>query len=448
MAFGRGILLSALWLISGVCQAGGMIYVDANRPDDSGDGFSWDTAKATIQGGIDIASDGDVVMVAEGHYRGNGNYDLDCRGLGITIRSVEPNDSKVIAKTVIDANGQGRGFYIHSGEDSNCVITGFTISKGQASGKGGGMFCYASSPTVRNCVFSNNSAGLHGGGLFFQWSSSRVEGCVVVGNTAVLDGGGIECLSADILLENCVVAGNEATGGNGGGVDCYDTGEVAVNRCVFAGNSAYAGGGIYFLATSGAVQDSIFWGNDAVSDGSEIAIEEYYGSVSEMDVNYSDVDGGEPGIYVGSGCSLGWGNGNMVVDPCFVSFDFGSDVNDWDFHLQSEYGRWDEDGETWVTDANTSRCIDGGAPDAGWGEERWPNGKRLNMGAYAGTGRASMSGNPADFNVDGKVDGIDFALLGQEWDMEGDYIVDLDLDEKVGFGDMRIFSEQWLWRRP
>ena len=38
----------------------GTAYVDASRPDDSGDGLSWVTAKRTIQAAVDLAQDGDV----------------------------------------------------------------------------------------------------------------------------------------------------------------------------------------------------------------------------------------------------------------------------------------------------------------------------------------------------------------------------------------------------
>lgn len=45
-------------------------YADASRPDDSGDGLSWATAKQTLQAAIDLAPDGygDTVRVADGIY--------------------------------------------------------------------------------------------------------------------------------------------------------------------------------------------------------------------------------------------------------------------------------------------------------------------------------------------------------------------------------------------
>ena len=38
-------------------------YVDNSRPDDTGEGTSWATAKKTIQAAINVASSGDVILV-------------------------------------------------------------------------------------------------------------------------------------------------------------------------------------------------------------------------------------------------------------------------------------------------------------------------------------------------------------------------------------------------
>lgn len=77
--------------------------------------------------------------------------------------------------------------------------------------------------------------------------------------------------------------------------------------------------------------------------------------------------------------------GNISKDPIFA------DINNGDYHLQSEYGRYLPKG-TWTTDSQTSTCIDGGDPGVRTGREQKPHGGRVNMGAYGGTPFASKSG--------------------------------------------------------
>ena len=75
----------------------------------------------TIQSAINAASDGDVVIIAEGIYTSTGNRDIGFLGKAITVRSVDPNDSNIVEATIIDCQGSSsnmhRGFYFHNGED-------------------------------------------------------------------------------------------------------------------------------------------------------------------------------------------------------------------------------------------------------------------------------------------------------------------------------------------
>jgi hypothetical protein len=59
--------------------------------------------------------------------------------------------------------------------------------------------------------------------------------------------------------------------------------------------------------------------------------------------------------------------------------------------LKSEAGRWNPNTKTWVVDDVTSPCIDAGDPNIPVGDEPFPNGVRINMGAYGGTAEASKS---------------------------------------------------------
>jgi len=431
-------LLGVLLVVSvvSISNAADIIYVDVNGPNEPGTG-SYEDPFRRIQDAIDSADNNDTVIVAEGVYTGDpNNRDLHLDGKTITIRSTDPNDPNVVAATIIDCNGSEteyhQGFNFHSGEDANCVISGLTIRNGYHGGKGGGIFCYNSSPTFANCVISGNHAGTYGGAIFCQSSSPQFISCIITGNSAGWDGGALECWEGMPDFTNCIIADNNAIGGYGGGIDCYSNGDVTLTNCTLAGNYADSGGAVYSWGSNVVVNNSIVWANEA-DDGSQVVLD----ATSSVSISYCDVQDGWPG-----------GTGNIDADPCFVAaFDADGDPNMWDFHLQSAYGRWDPNRQTWVMDSDTSPCIDGGDPNSHWGSELWPNGKRVNMGAYGGTIQASMNGNSADFDIDRAVNFVDFAEFSNKWFAQEFCIEDLSNNGVVDFGDLKMFAENWLWQR-
>jgi hypothetical protein len=76
--------------------------------------------------------------------------------------------------------------------------------------------------------------------------------------------------------------------------------------------------------------------------------------------------------------------GNLFgQNPCFA------DAASHDYHLMSEYGRWD--GTKYVKDSVTSPCIDAGDPNSDYSNEPMENGGRINIGRYGNTSEASLS---------------------------------------------------------
>lgn len=107
---------------------------------------------------------------------------------------------------------------------------------------------------------------------------------------------------------------------------------------------------------------------------------------SHVTVSYCDIQGGRNGISVsGSHSTVTWGQGNINTDPLFAN------ATARDFHLKSEFGRWDAASKSWVNDAVTSPCIDAGDPNIPAVFEPYPNGGVTNMGAYGNTAQASKS---------------------------------------------------------
>jgi choice-of-anchor C domain-containing protein len=126
-------------------------YVSAETPGDPNEDGSWEHPYDSIQEAINAVVDGDTIVVLDGVYTGVSNRNLDLKGKLITVRSLNGPQN-----CVIDCQHQGRGFYCHSGETSQTVIDGFTISNGQQY-KGAGIYCVACNPTVRDCVISGCS---------------------------------------------------------------------------------------------------------------------------------------------------------------------------------------------------------------------------------------------------------------------------------------------------
>ena len=169
-----------------------------------------------IQTVIEDASDNDVIVVHEGTYVEN----IDFNGKSITVKSSDPNDPTVVAATIIDGGWAGSVVTFESEEKSTSVLSGFTIKNGSTERRGGGIYCiYSSSPTITNCTISGNSAGDDGGGIYcIYYSSPTITNCTISGNSAGDDGGGIYCCSySSPTISDCTISGNLA-GGNGGGI--------------------------------------------------------------------------------------------------------------------------------------------------------------------------------------------------------------------------------------
>lgn len=161
----------------------------------------------TIQAAIDAAEPGDTVRVAAGIYRGPGNKDLDVRGKVLVVVCGLPG------ACVIDCEGSGRGFRFHGGEDARTVVDGFTIMRGaptDVADDGGGILCFTSSPTIRNCRLLHNKAG-SGGGIKCHFASPRIENCLIAGNEArTTVGGGIALVHSSPMVTHATITGNLA----------------------------------------------------------------------------------------------------------------------------------------------------------------------------------------------------------------------------------------------
>ncbi len=255
---------------------------------------------ATIQAAITAAASGDIIEVADGTYTAAGFYNIDFGGKLVTVR----NSSGDPTKCIIDCqNVSGRrGFYFHNYETPAATVEGITIKNANAGGLyyGGAIECEEASPTISNCIITNNSAAF-GGAIDCFNASPVIKNCIITNNTATYDGGAIECsYDSNPQIINCLIANNTA-GYYGGAIDIYDSSSPTITNCTIADNTGSGGfGGVYAASgSSSTIKNSILWNN-----GDDI-----YGPTT---VTYSCIQDGDAGT------------GNINTDPMFRTGPLGN----------------------------------------------------------------------------------------------------------------------------
>ena len=189
-----------------------------------------------------------------------------------------------------------------------------------------------------------------------------VSGLVLTGNGVALS-----CHGCDVLVSHCLLVGNQSTDPNVGVIDIADSNAMLIH-CTVSDNLGTA---LSVTESTLSLYNSIVWSVDWES----IHIDES----SDLYLDHSAT-------------SFAWdGPGVFQLDPLFASA--GSWVEQgegmvWvpgDYHLQSEFGRWNPESAQWDTDTQTSPCI--GAGDISiWEKQGWiPRVDVLNCGAYGGT---------------------------------------------------------------
>lgn len=244
-----------------------------------------------IKPALAAASEGDTVLVKPGTYTGTDNTDLDFAGTNVTLRG----EGGASVTTIDCAGGRStRVFYFWDGDAGpSCVIEGLTLTNGGIYSPGGLVYCWMSSPTFVDCVFSN-SVGTYGGALYICESTASFTRCVFSGNTAD-HGGAAQIELASPTFTDCEFNSNTSTGEaggvdviwdaapsftdcvfydnsaatNGGGLRCYDNSSPDLTRCEFRDNTASQhGGGAFCDSTSSpSIDNCEFWTNTASVGG-------------------------------------------------------------------------------------------------------------------------------------------------------------------------------------
>lgn len=236
-------------------------HIVCENPADPGDCVG--CTFSSIQTAIEFANEGDSILVCEGEYF----EQIDFDGKPIYIRSENPSDPAVVAATII--NGQGGGVVLKfvNNEGSDTRVNGFTVKGGQAS-NGGGALIQNSSPLIENCIFENNNALSSGGGVAVFSSSGTIVGSTFRNNSAGNSGGGFYIQTSDFFtFENCTLENNHASS-TGGGIAVFASNNM-MSEIVLDGNTATNLGGGMRVAQSSQpfIQGFTVMNNSAVAGG-------------------------------------------------------------------------------------------------------------------------------------------------------------------------------------
>lgn len=249
-------------------------FVDAGRPDDSGDGHSWATAHKSLSTALNAAAGRTQIWVAAGIYKPTISptdreasfrmkeevkiYGGFTSGqMNLSDRNRDPATNGTVLSGDIDGDGTeaGNSFHVINNEGANltleAVLDGFLITGGNADDPtasdvyGAGMYNIRSSPIIANCTFQNNRA-TEGGAIYNSESSPEISNCSFRNNSAPY---------------------GSIFGGYGGAVSNHNGSNAKFTNCTFERNSAYIGGAMNNVSSSPLFIDCDMRLNTAFSGG-------------------------------------------------------------------------------------------------------------------------------------------------------------------------------------
>ncbi len=384
-------------------------FVDASRPDDTGDGSTQGTAYKTLTRALADAETGWTLHVAAGEYnRANGEqFPLVIDSKTVRIIGADPATTLLDAGT---ATPRRRVMVVwHSGPGG--LLSNLTFANGSANLSygvfglsGGGALIAESILQVENCVFRNNIAANHalGGGVMVSGGAPVFADCRFHNNItsgAYGCGGGLASSFAATTISRCVFKNNQQGGNGGGGILVWGNPTralVRIENCIVSDNyyqSSYTERGSGIRATRPVsienctvadnasqgirvgnthpftLANSIVWNNGGTNLFFDVA------EVPAHVVRYNCI-GDAP---------VEGQNGNVNADPFFVDTTY--------YHLRSRMGHYTGGyfaGGAWAVGvAGYSPLIAAGDPASDFSLEPLPNGGRINMGAYGNTPVAS-----------------------------------------------------------
>ena len=344
------LLILVLSIIS-VSVSAQIIHVPADQP--------------SIQAGINFATDGDTVLVADGTYFENIRF----KGKAITVASeyIMDGDTNHIDNTVIDGSQSSDPdsaacvMFINS-EDTSSIINGFTITGGTGVfypswqvRSGGGIYTNnAGSKILNNKIIDNHVEGYNAGGagIGCLWNGEDVwtiiDNNTISYNTSIADGqhafGCGIAVSTNTVIKNNIIEYNTCDNDNayadGGGIEveqvpgsdivAYIYNNIIQHNTIYGLIEVWGAGISLNGAVESVISNTVIANNEAASSGIAIGggiyIWEFSNTILKnvTIVNNSAQSGG--GINSGSiyaelfNCII-WNNTpDQISGPMFTSY--------------------------------------------------------------------------------------------------------------------------------
>lgn len=247
------------------------VYTSA-AGNDSNNGLTPATPKATLAAAISVASNGDRIFIDYGNYNEVGlniNKSLEIIGLGeeMTVFKrisgvnrwgvISANNVKISKLTITEYNLASDGIAISITSGTGIEFNRVNIYANVGSAGQGAVLI---SGSATSATFKNSGSPCN------RISSANY-------------GGAFKIVGSTVVLENCSINNNVVTSFNGGGVRVEgNTANVTINKCTFDDNSSQAGGAICVVAGTLNVNNSCFnnnlaEGNSNIEGGGAILIQ-------------------------------------------------------------------------------------------------------------------------------------------------------------------------------
>jgi len=445
------------------CFGGSIIYVDDTAAG-ANTGLNWNNAYNDLQDALTRAAECTTteIWVTSGIYMPdveNGDRNISFEliddveiygGFNGTETSRSERDfliNKTVLSGDIDSDGNSdtnKVVHADSTITSSAVLDGFIITDGYD-----GIYCDSGDPTVKNCVIADN----HDDGVYCTGSNIAISWSIIKDN----GGDGVECYGSGKTpsITNSKIRDNDDhglysqysvpsvknnwihhNGADNSGYGIYLTSPSAaatIRTNTIAHNSDE---GVYrnTSGTTPAISDCIIWQNNS---------DDNYTQLTNCSATYSCITDPNDVNGTATGADTPDGDDNISANPDFAY----SDPSLNNYHLDSD-----------------SPCIDKGNPSGTYTGEKDIDtdtrvyNSRVDMGAdeVSCTDVSSI----ADFNGDGLVNNLEFAMISIAWlshdpneytsDDPNDFVgwnsqCDLNTDYVVDVNDLVIFADDWCW---